>query len=226
MKFRLRASEVDRACVLLSARGRPIRFGAHDESLVSSIYFDDPTLSSCEESLAGVGRRIKLRARWYDRDFAADHLYFEVKIRQGLSVRKDRVRIALGRGVDAIPLPDLAQNLSIGLPAESAAMLALRPQPTVLVTYRRRHFRDSLSGARLTIDYDVVGFDLTNSRFARRQFGVALHDVALIEVKLPPSERFAAARMLAPLDSRPTRFSKYVMCCARIGWCSLSDHYH
>lgn len=225
MKFILRATEVDRACDLLGARGRAIRFGPRDESHVSSIYFDDDTLTSCEESLAGVGRRIKLRARWYDREFADDHLWFESKSRHGISVRKDRFRLAIDRRVDAIPLSDLAAGFSGKLPAEAAAALALRPLPTVLVTYRRRHFRDAHSAARLTIDYDVVGFDLTNTRFARRQFGIALHDIALIEIKLPPGERFAAGRMLSPLDPRPTRFSKYVMCCARMGWCALSDNY-
>ncbi len=35
-------------------------------STVRSIYFGDVRLSACQANLAGVGRRQKLRLRWYD----------------------------------------------------------------------------------------------------------------------------------------------------------------
>jgi hypothetical protein len=227
VKFLLRyPQDVDRARDLLEARAVPIRFGATDESCVSSIYFDDPVLSSCRETLAGVGRRAKLRARWYDQSLPRQFVCFEAKVRHGPNVCKHRQRIDLGAPAGDVSYDVMRRRFTDELSTDLAALLALRSEPSVLVSYRRRHYRHPSSEARFTLDYDIVGYDQGSIPEApSRRFGVPLDTLALIEVKLPPDERDIVAPLLSPLNPRPTRLSKYVMCCARMGWCALPDHY-
>jgi hypothetical protein len=221
IKFLL-GCQVDAVQRLLRSRLPVVRFGRADESIVSSIYFDDERLSSCEQSLAGQNPRYKLRLRWYDREAPAGDAFFEVKRRFATNVQKQRVPI---RVPDVIQSQhELLAYLSETLDPALAARLVARPCPTVLVCYRRLHLRDPVTGTRCTIDRDIVGFDLFHRTGVERRFPVPL-GASLLEVKLPADVRDLPGGVLTQLRLRPTRFSKYVVCASRMGWLQLSDHW-
>jgi hypothetical protein len=225
LKFLIRAADAVRARDLLEARANPLQFGQEAVSRVHSIYFDDATLGACRESLAGVGRRLKLRLRWYDSDDLPETAHLETKIRQGLRVSKIRSTIHLP-ATKGKPLYEvLLRHLHDQAADEQRAQLSLRGLPTVLVSYQRRHYRDPASGARLTLDEQIRGYDQTGRFTVSRDFPADVSGAAVIEIKLPDGDPSVVARLLAPLDGRSTRFSKYVQCCARMGWCSLHDMY-
>ena len=62
-------------------------------STVRSIYFDDVRLSACQANLAGVGRRQKLRLRWYDSLKPGRHFFFEIKWRNNRITGKHRLQL-------------------------------------------------------------------------------------------------------------------------------------
>lgn len=202
-----------------------IRFGTADESRVHSIYFDDDQLSSCEESLAGISRRTKLRLRWYDADLSTGPAWFEVKRREGTMVRKLRTPLRLPAPMSEMGYGALMAALHAAMPEAHAAALALRSRPTMLVSYRRRHFRDPSTGMRLTLDHDISGMDQRSAVAPTRRFAVPIPDLVLVEAKVKPGDEPALRRLLAPMQPRPTRSSKYLTCCAHMGWCSLSDRH-
>jgi hypothetical protein len=221
MKFLLGAGAASLRALLLS-RLEVVRFGPADESIVSSIYFDDERLTSCAQSLAGINPRTKLRLRWYDREFPAGDAFFEVKHRHAINVSKQRIPLRLPPGLDRHH--ELIRHLHASLDDEHSERLVARPCPTVLVSYRRLHLRDPLTGTRCTLDHDIVGFDQFHHTRIARRFGMPL-STALLEVKLPHGVRDLAGDLLRRLRLRPTRFSKYVACAARMGWLSLTDHW-
>jgi hypothetical protein len=223
LKFMFRGGEFDRLIDTLLARCQPVRFGVQDESRVSSIYFDDDALSSVQDSLAGASVRSKLRLRWYDADFAADRTHFEVKHRAGLSINKRRSPFDVAESLELVHYAALIDDLQTRLAPGAAAMLAVRSRPTVLVAYRRRHFLEPLSGARLTVDYDIRGFEQSELAAPARRFGVSVPDRFILEVKVSSKSEANVPAWLGTLAGRATRSSKYLMCCARMGWCRFND---
>ena len=218
LKFPFTGADVGKLSTLLALNARPVVFGSAPVSRVNSIYFDDERFSSVHESLAGVGRRTKLRLRWYDRPMANGAMFFELKHRRNLDISKQRVGLRTSGPLGAWRYRELVDDLAPLLDDEQAAMLRLRVEPVMLVSYKRQHFRDPESGTRLTLDYDVVGYDQLGLSRPSRRFGTPLHDLAVIEVKAPPARVDAVHRLLSPLRPRLLRCSKYVQCCLQTGW--------
>ena len=218
---------VDAATIIgtLSTNLKPIAFGSEPDSRVSSIYFDDDQLISCRESMDGVSRRTKLRLRWYDSPpEATRELWFELKHRRNVSISKERFPILLERPLSEYRYTDLHRHVMGSLASETAEeWLMRRPSPTVLVSYRRRHFRDPSSGIRLTVDRDICGYDQLGFAKPGLRFATPLDGLTVIEVKTPVGEESRAAELLYPLRPRLTRSSKYASCCSRMGWQILAE---
>lgn len=217
LKFVFDATRVDALRDVLEVNARRVAFGDGPVSRVNSIYFDDHRLTSCAESVEGVSRRVKLRLRWYDEDFARRGLFFEVKRRVGQSIAKDRTPVEAIEPIDRIDYPALVDRLCEVLSPEAAGLLHLRPVPTMLVSYRREHFRDPDSGIRATLDYQVEGFGQLGLRRPARGPKAALERLAVVEVKALPVDEADVRRLLFPLEPRLARCSKYVHCCLADG---------
>ena len=223
LKFTFPHADVAELGVLLEVNARRVVFGAGPVSRVNSIYFDDERVTSAQESLAGAARRTKLRLRWYDRPLADGAAFFEDKDRRGLNISKQRVGLRTATPLADCTYRQLIDDLDRLLDDEQGALLRLRCEPVVLVSYKRQHFRDPASGIRLTLDYDIVGYDQLGLPRPARRFGVALADAVVVEVKAPPALIGAVPALLHPLRPRVTRFSKYVECCQRTAWWTVHD---
>lgn len=198
---------------ILSVNAEPIRFGSGDVSRVNSIYFDDYHLSSCAESLAGVSRRVKLRLRWYDEEFAARTLFFEAKRRSGQKTSKERTPLEALKSLGDIPYGELLSGIAPALDEETSVLLGMRSDPVALVCYRREHFRCPGSGIRITLDYDIEAFMQLGNDRPRRDSRVALDGLVVVEVKTSEKELPQVRAALHPLTPRLARCSKYVQCC-------------
>lgn len=219
-KFSLPGADVVGLCQLLETSTAPVTF-AGPVSTVNSLYLDDAQLSSCRESLAGVGHRLKTRLRWYDSPLPEGLVFFELKRRAGDVVTKERVMFDEGSSLAQLPYASLPTFLAGHLGEEHRLALGRRTQPTVLVTYKRQHFVDHQSGIRLTVDYEIVGYDETNQASLTKRFESPLNDAVVLEAKLPGNEVERLRELLHPIAPRLSRFSKYVRCCQalRILWC-------
>ncbi|MHC5004998.1 MAG: polyphosphate polymerase domain-containing protein [Planctomycetota bacterium] len=221
VKFAFADADAEKLATVLEVNARPVAFGRHRVSAVHSLYFDDHRLSAARESLDGVGRRIKLRLRWYDEPLPSTRAFFEIKHRRGTAITKERFPLRLAGDLSSFDLHELRDRLVAALPARAGTLLMLRPDPTVIVTYRRRHFRDPESGARLTVDWDIRGDDQLGRRRLRRRFPVPLSGVVVLEAKAAAVDERRIQRLIHPLKPRVTRMSKYVQCCMEMGWGQL-----
>lgn len=221
IKFALPGADVGKISAILGANARRETFGRTPVSQVNSIYFDDASLSACHESISGIGRRSKVRLRWYDRPLPDDRLFFELKSRRNQVSWKERVPISAQGPLAARPYPDLLRQIGSRLSESQASHLCGRDQPVVLVSYRRQHFSDRSTGVRATLDYDIVGYDQTGCASPRRGVPSALEGLVVIEVKAASIDVDLVRQILHPLTPRRTRCSKYVLCCQRVGWLNL-----
>ena len=225
LKFVYPGADPHKIARLLELNAEPINFGQAEVSEVHSIYFDDQHLSSCAESLAGISRRVKLRVRWYDAPFAAGQMFFEMKRRVGHQSEKTRTLFDLGGSLSSISYRALRDGLQEELDEVQAGWLDLRGEPSMLISYRRRHFRHRESGTRITLDWGLHAFEQLGARAPNRDWLVESDGRVVIEIKVPVGGEAAARHVFAPLRLRVSRSSKYVHCCTRAGWVQLpEDH--
>jgi len=99
-KFAFMNADVHKLSTILETNAQRIVFGNSEVSHVNSIYFDDQQFTSCQESLAGISLRTKVRLRWYDQPIACDDIFFEIKFRNGQFTRKQRVAMYTSKPLD------------------------------------------------------------------------------------------------------------------------------
>ena len=218
LKFELSAADFRKLHHVLAVNHRAVAF-AGPESLVHSVYFDDPLLSSCAESIAGVGLRTKLRLRWYDAPLPGPVAFFEVKRRRHELFEKRRFAVTAADGFAGLGYRQLVASLIPLLGGADRELLASRRMPVALVRYRRRHYRDRRPGSpvRITVDREITVFDQLGAVGPHIRFGCLLGDRIVVEIKCPPTWEASAQELLHPLRLRRTRCSKYVLACQRLG---------
>jgi hypothetical protein len=216
IKFLIPHADLGKIRSILEVNCRRIR---HDGpvSLVSSLYFDDVSLSAYRENLDGVGKRAKVRLRWYDRRDQEGRFHFEVKRRTDLTMDKDRLAILSRTPLASLTFQDILRELSAILPTKPRETLMRRPEPILISEYKREYFREYHSPVRITIDFDVTYYDQSGRRRPAKKFGVRTPEWIIVEGKAPVGEELRLRHLLYPLQPRVTRSSKYVMGCQRLG---------
>ncbi len=182
-------------------------------SVVRSVYFDDARFSACWANIEGIGRRTKLRLRWYDSPLPCHDAFLEAKWRTNRTTGKHRLRIRCGEPLGALPYKTLLATLWSAVPETYQPILLAHPQPTVLVEYRREHFASPGGQLRATLDYGLVYYDQTGRQQISTTFGVPHEGLVVVEGKLPPSCEHRLQEFLHPFSGRMRRCSKYVHGC-------------
>ena len=189
-------------------------------STVSSIYFDDLRLSTCQANLVGQGLRHKTRVRWYDRPLPGAQLFFETKWRRHRVTGKQRLELACDQPLATLSARGLHRALRDALPPEQRGHLATDTEAVALVEYEREHYVLGRGQARLTLDYGLRFYPLLGRRRVARRFVHRLPDLALIECKTAVDDAGCLEHVLSGLNGRVTSFSKYVAACQHLGYAS------
>jgi hypothetical protein len=218
IKYAYPHGDVRKLDAVLRVNHRPLSFN-RSESMVSSIYFDDSRLTAFRENIDGIGLRSKYRLRWYDSIYPDANLFFEIKRRYHYVVTKDRYALNLIQNASQITYSDLIKELLEILPQAPRERLRNSQLPTVLVRYRRRHYisRDPLIPIRITLDWGITAFEQISKRRPLLRFAVPLQDLVVLEVKAQIGTENKIPDLLFPLRPRQSRFSKYALCCSRLG---------
>lgn len=182
-------------------------------SLVRSVYFDDARLSACWANIEGIGRRTKLRLRWYDAPLPCYDAFLEAKWRVNRTTGKHRLRVHCGEPLGTMPYATLQAALWAAVPEAYQPVLLAHPQPVVLIEYRREHFASPGGRLRATLDYGLVYYDQTGRQRISTSFGVPHEGFAILEGKLPLGCERQLREFLHPFSGRIRRCSKYVHAC-------------
>lgn len=178
----------------------------YPDGVITSCYFDTPSLDAYWDSADGQLAKHKLRLRWYGDPidpFAG--AWLELKSRDGAISYKQRLRFAsqgqpLGEGLFLPHRETLADVMQTLDPSAAPSF-----EPIALVRYRRERWRDQASGLRVSLD--------TSVRIAPPRPGPAWRPLprgAVLELKssgpLPPR-----LRGLGRLGLNRTAHSKYAL---------------
>ena len=182
---------------------------------LESVYFDDAGLSSFYEKANGDALKRKVRIRWYrplpgrGSPEGPTDAFLEVKDRIGAARDKFRVRFqADGAMLDRAPLDDPAWGRLLRHACATAGMeLADGLLPTVSIRYSRHRFVCPLTGARISLDYDISAPRANGAIFP---LAVPQHCPAVVcEAKHNSVRTWPWTADLAAMGYLPMSFSKY-----------------
>ena len=186
---------------------------AYPPRQVNSLYFDSFDLQSLNANLSGVGRREKLRLRWYGSDLrCVAGAQLELKCRRGTTGWKEITPFAgtldLARGSWSA----LLATLRDGVDMRARQWLALYTQPVLINVYERAYYETPDGLLRLTLDTQLRAYD---QRFAALpnlcQPGLSTGEM-VVELKAPVDDAAMqrVSDLLTTFPARAERFSKYL----------------
>ncbi|MCC6510356.1 MAG: VTC domain-containing protein [Pirellulaceae bacterium] len=216
VKYVLTGADVGTVRTLLDTNTRR-QIHHHEVSVVRSVYFDDARLSACQANLNGLGRRRKLRLRWYDQLLPGRDAFLEIKWRDNKVTGKHRMHVTCEQSLSELAYKHWTAALTESVPERYLPYLLAYSDPIVIVEYRREHFISPDGQLRLTIDYDLAFYDQTGKQFLSTRFPQRLNDFMVLEGKTPVGRESELKQLLYPLALRAARCSKYVHGCQTLG---------
>jgi len=213
-KFCCRYDEVDCVYDWLYLSPHAIRKHYPDRH-INNIYFDWFNLQDASDNLIGLGRREKLRLRWYGDQDADSPKQLERKIRRDRLGTK-RILQLESFSVDGMPRNTLAEQI-VSRGSESRALeldLRLR-NPVVRNRYLREYYQDYSGQLRLTIDQQQAFFSVDRDYDVLSANRVD-YPLIVIELKYSDQELPRVRSIMNEFPLRPVRHSKYLAGLARM----------
>ncbi len=216
VKFTLPGADLGKLRGLLSGNCRRLTYN-RAVSTVRSIYFDDVRLSACRANLDGVGRRQKVRLRWYDSLQPTRDCFFEIKWRDNRVTGKHRLHLQCDYPLIEMTYRQIIDGLIETLPPQFVGIMLASSEPISLVEYQREHFATDDGCLRITLDYHIAFYDQTGQQYISTSFPQRLHNLVVIEGKAPVGRESELKELLYPFSLRVGRCSKYVHGCKLLG---------
>ena len=179
---------------------------------INNCYFDDSSMSSYHQNVAGDEKRNKYRLRWYGDHFSEIvNPIFEIKKKYGAVGDKllfpfKNLKIKL----ETSSSEDLLQTIKETAKKNNFDALAIALnllRPSLYNFYERRYFHSHCKKFRITIDYNLQFYNpvMDKHTLTRRRF----NDV-IIELKYTRDHDKEARSLSQELSARLTKHSKYV----------------
>lgn len=180
---------------------------------VNNIYFDSPDLQDLNANLSGVGRREKLRLRWYGPDMTRiSGAQLELKCKEGLVGWKGLAAFDGELDLTGPAWPALLATLHAGLDPRARLWLERRGGPALINSYRRAYYETPDGVLRLTLDTHLRAFDQRAALAPNLTRPALLPEQLVLELKGPADAETGRrlARVLEAFPLRVDRFSKYL----------------
>ena len=196
------------------------KFGAN---IVSSIYYDTHKWRFLREKINSDYLKTKIRLRWYsdiDSGQPGEDSFVEAKYKTGSRRAKVRVRTGIsGKWLNNVNLDNQKLLKVPELLRSEGIFVGSRLFPVFKITYKRRRFVEPVTGARLSIDYDISAASVNRQMLTRRN----PHRLskAVFELKGDATELPDVLHQLTALGCRKESFSKYGICYGTIMWTSF-----
>jgi SPX domain protein involved in polyphosphate accumulation len=188
------------------------------DSIISSIYYDTPSLHFLREKINSDFFKTKIRLRWYaDSETEKPEVksYLEAKYKMGS--RREKIRKETHISGDWLSKVNLNDQALKNVPLMFLSYNKALPRPIFPVfdvNYRRIRFVEPTSGARLCIDYDICS-SRVNWQILPKVPPIRLQ-TAVFELKGKSKDLPRALYPLTAMGCRKYSFSKYSVCYKKI----------
>lgn len=182
--------------------------------IVSSIYYDTANWQFMREKINSDYHKTKIRLRWYadiDSEDPGDESYMEAKFKTGSRRNKIRVKTGLvGDWLNRVNLENKKLLLVPQLLRTRGVNVASTLLPVFRINYKRKRFIEPLTGARLSLDYDISS-PCVNRHIVPRSNPFRLQN-AVFELKGVLTELPEVLHQLTAMGCQKQSFSKYSKC--------------
>jgi hypothetical protein len=192
-------------------RGHPALFyETYPPRQVNNVYLDTLAEDDLNAHLSGVGRREKLRFRWYGEDHTAVCGSLELKSRSGHLGWKQQVAIPRSFDLSRISWHEWMAQVRALAEGPARIWLASVERPTLINAYRREYLEASEGQIRLTLDHPMVVYDQILYASPNFSFAVPLERQITVEIKASLALWRRLPDILSRFPLRAARSSKYV----------------
>lgn len=190
----------------------------YPESRVQSVYFETQNHDSYNEKANSDFFKTKFRVRWYEsvsqiapNDNGEIVLFLEKKMKVGSKRLKNRWTVkACGHDVQTASLSSAYHDQWHEIFSEKEGEVIPHFHPFIQISYRRKRFVDSFTGARLSLDYDIR-IEKSNEMLLPPPVKGSL-PTAVFEVKGNSDTPPESLHFLTNNYVRKANFSKYETC--------------
>lgn len=173
---------------------------------INSIYFDDYSYSSLEDSIEGNSLRTKKRIRWYGLQKDKVDATLEVKKKQGIYSWKQLYKNKYTVNPNAKSWGEMIENKG---EQDRYSTVLLNQIPRSIICYNRQYFCSFNGKVRITIDQNLQSFP-QNLPFSPNLNRAKKHyNFMIIEVKVASNDEYLVELVRQEIPFTPRRFSKY-----------------
>ena len=176
---------------------------------INNFYLDTSNLLFFKQNVEGLGKRKKIRFRWYGELDGDIQPRLEIKKKLGTVSRKEVYNLSSVYLKNNIKVCDLIRDFDLQeLPNALRQEINLL-QPSLLNCYTRRYFLSADNRFRLTVDYDLNFYNILNCIYTN---SAHKHNdkSAILELKYDSSHDNNAHFISNQFPFRLSRYSKYV----------------
>jgi SPX domain protein involved in polyphosphate accumulation len=173
---------------------------------INSIYFDDYSYRSLEDSVEGNSLRTKRRIRWYGAEKNKVNGTLEIKKKQGIFSWKHLYKNNYSINPAAKSWNEMIEPKR---DSKSVHALLLNHKPRSIVCYSRQYFCSFDGKVRITIDQDLQSFSQNSPIGPNFNQGRKHYNFMIIEVKVSSIDEHLVELIRREIPFTPRRFSKY-----------------
>ena len=177
---------------------------------VNNVYLDSTAVDDLNAHLSGIGRREKLRFRWYGEEHTAVRGALELKCRSGHLGWKLQSPIPHSFDLSHVSWYEWMVQLRAFAEGPARVWLASVERPTLINVYRREYFEASEGQIRLTLDHPMSVYDQIMYASPNLSFAVPVERQIIVEIKASLALWRRLPDILARFPLRAARNSKYV----------------
>ena len=185
----------------------------YDNRQVNSLYYDnfDRDLYNC--NLFGLLRRKKYRLRWYGNIYGKHNSFFEIKNKDNDKGFKKIFKINkldINRNTQ---FSFIHKKINEKLDLIERKNFSFFDKPIIMIKYLREYFINWNKNVRITIDNDIVGYELINRKELNLKIQRKLLNQSILEIKFEESAIKDVELFLENFLILKTKNSKYVNFC-------------
>ena len=173
---------------------------------INSIYFDDYSYRSLEDSIEGNSLRTKRRIRWYGMQKKEVDATLEVKKKQGIYSWKQLYKNKYTVNPNAKSWGEMVENKDEEDRYNTALLNEL---PRSIISYNRQYFCSFDGKVRITIDQNLQSFQQNFPFSPNLTRPKKHHNFMIIEVKVDSKNEYLVEQVRQEIPFTPKRFSKY-----------------
>lgn len=173
---------------------------------INSIYFDDYSYRSLEDSIEGNSLRTKRRIRWYGTEKNKVSATLEIKKKQGIYSWKQLYKNKYTINPNAKSWGGMIESKD---EKHVPNTVLLNQIPRSIISYNRQYFCSFDGKVRITIDQNLQSFQQNFPFSPNLTRSKKHHNLMIIEVKVDSKNEHLVEEVRQEIPFTPKRFSKY-----------------